>query len=82
MTIAHRKGALIVVQEFPTFSCVDMIRMTKFVRHLPEFGWHSIVWTARSSESILNSRDTEIPAKCPNGRWARLVQTNKSRRKM
>ena len=54
-----------VTQKFPPFSGVDMIRITKFVRYLPEFGWQPIVLTARNSESELDARDTEILAELP-----------------
>ena len=54
-----------MTQKFPPFSGVDMIRITKFARYLPEFGWQPIVLTARNSESELDARDTEILAELP-----------------
>ncbi|MBN1348203.1 glycosyltransferase [candidate division KSB1 bacterium] len=57
------KNVLIVVQAFPPRGGGGVIRMTKFVKYLPEFGWHPIVLTVKNQNRLMNDESllTEIP---------------------
>ena len=48
------RSVLMISQKFPPFSGVDVMRVSKFVRYLPEFGWRPIVFTCKISEDELD----------------------------
>jgi glycosyltransferase involved in cell wall biosynthesis len=62
------KTALIVAFHFPPFGAGSgILRILKFCRFLPEFGWHPVVLTAKSSayERVDDTLLLQIPAGVP-----------------
>lgn len=63
----HRRRTLLVVAgEFPPLKTIGRIRTTKFVEHLRELGWDSIVLTLEPSGSEPNY-DSALAAEVPFG---------------
>jgi glycosyltransferase involved in cell wall biosynthesis len=60
MTVSHKK-VLIITFEFPPANNPGALRMSKFAKFLPEFGWEPIILTvARNGEPPPKFTNTEI----------------------
>lgn len=61
----NRRKILLVPYFFPPLGGAGSIRMTKFVKYLPEFGWEPVVLTPKSPESY--QLDTSLLKEIPEG---------------
>jgi hypothetical protein len=48
----HKKKALIVAYKFPPVNEIAAVRLGKFAKYLPDFGWHPLILTASMDNSF------------------------------
>ncbi len=54
------KTVLIITQKFPPFNGVGVLRVTKFVKYIQDFGWRPVVLTCKRSENHLDAVDEKL----------------------
>jgi glycosyltransferase involved in cell wall biosynthesis len=56
--VSVRRRVLVVSYHYPPTSAVGALRVAKFVKHLPEFGWEPVVLTVRNPSARLEEANT------------------------
>ena len=54
------RTVLIITQKFPPFNGVGVLRVTKFVKYIQDFGWRPIVLTCKRKENHLDAVDEKL----------------------
>ena len=59
------KTVLMITQKFPPFNGVGVLRVTKFVKYIQDFGWRPVILTCKREEDHLDAVDEELLAGVP-----------------
>ena len=62
-----KNNILIITDMFPPLSTVGVMRTTKFIRYLPDFGWNPVVLTCRHPNDRQDALDFETEQGLPEG---------------
>ena len=59
------KTVLMITQKFPPFNGVGVLRVTKFVKYIQDFGWRPVILTCKREEDHLDAVDEKLLAGVP-----------------
>lgn len=54
------RTVLMITQKFPPFNGVGVLRVTKFVKYIQDFGWRPVVLTCKRQENHLDAVDEKL----------------------
>ena len=54
------RTVLMITQKFPPFNGVGVLRVTKFVKYIQDFGWRPVVLTCKRQEDHLDAVDEKL----------------------
>ena len=54
------RTVLMITQKFPPFNGVGVLRVTKFVKYIQDFGWRPVVLTCKREEDHLDAVDEKL----------------------
>lgn len=54
------RTVLMITQKFPPFNGVGVLRITKFVKYIQDFGWRPVVLTCKREEDHLDAVDEKL----------------------
>lgn len=54
------RTVLMITQKFPPFNGVGVLRVTKFVKYIQDFGWRPVILTCKRQENHLDAVDEKL----------------------
>ena len=54
------RTVLMITQKFPPFNGVGVLRVTKFIKYIQDFGWRPVILTCKREENHLDAVDEKL----------------------